>query len=331
MRCTPGDPCGIHAPAGNLLRAIVVALPRLVTWHRPRSPRLHLLTGTRPQQADIVLAVRPVVRELMPTLEAVGFEVSSISLLPTLAGPAGEPLQAEVEQANGSTSFAIRLAHWVGGTPRRGRGRAGGGAPRPLPRCRRGHDRAANADCHPGDGSRPRGGDQEGWPPEGGAPAARSGERRSRGDRRLLAPLARDFPDDQDVRKQLDILRWRLRQRHVAPAEAALRDVQRRPYRDDPEAAVTRLAQVEMDGLPDDLARPLFGLWSNACYGLVQRRGWHQPKRYAPFTSRGMVFARPTPEGPDTTVSALGMPEWRPGDMVTDQRALRASRPLDPR
>jgi hypothetical protein len=32
MRCTPADPCGIHAPAGNLLRAIVVAPFRLVIW-----------------------------------------------------------------------------------------------------------------------------------------------------------------------------------------------------------------------------------------------------------------------------------------------------------
>ena len=119
MRCTPGDPCGIHAPAGNLLRAMVMALPRLVIWHRPRRPRLRLLTGTRPQQAALVLALRPVVREISPTLEAAGLEVRSIAILPTLTGSAGEPLQAEVEQVNGSNSFAIRLAHWVSGTLRR--------------------------------------------------------------------------------------------------------------------------------------------------------------------------------------------------------------------
>ena len=119
MRCTPGDPCGIHAPAGNLLRAMVMALPRLVIWHRPRRPRLRLLTGTRPQQAALVLALRPVVREISPTLEAAGLEVSSIAILPTLTGSAGEPLQAEVEQVNGSNSFTIRLAHWASGTLRR--------------------------------------------------------------------------------------------------------------------------------------------------------------------------------------------------------------------
>ncbi len=109
MRCTPGDPCGIHARAGNLLRAMVMALPRLVIW--PCRPGLRLLTGTRPQQAALVLALRPVAREIAPTLEAAGLEVSSIAILPTLTGSAGQPLQAGVEQVNGSNSFTIRLAH----------------------------------------------------------------------------------------------------------------------------------------------------------------------------------------------------------------------------
>src|SRR5216683_4818760 len=117
MRCTPGDPCGIHARAGNLLRAMVMALPRLVIW--PRRPGLRLLTGTRPQQAALVLALRPVAREIAPTLEAAGLEVSSIAILPTLTGSAGQPLQAGVEQVNGSNSFTIRLAHSASGTLRR--------------------------------------------------------------------------------------------------------------------------------------------------------------------------------------------------------------------
>jgi hypothetical protein len=47
-----------------------------------------------------------------------GVEVTSIVLLPTLTGPTGEPLQAQVERDRDS-SFTIRLAQWCGGTLRR--------------------------------------------------------------------------------------------------------------------------------------------------------------------------------------------------------------------
>src|SRR5919201_3544180 len=98
---------------------LAITTTRLVGWRRSRLPQLRLLTGTRSQQAALVLAVRPVVRDFLPTLEAAGLEVNSIVLLPTLTGPAGEPLQAEVEQVNGAGSFTIRLAHSVGGILRR--------------------------------------------------------------------------------------------------------------------------------------------------------------------------------------------------------------------
>ena len=127
----------------------------------------------------------------------------------------------------------------------------------------------------------------------------------------------------------MDIVRWQSQQVLVGPAQAALRDVRERAYRDDPERAVGRLSGVTIDGLPEDLARQVFGAWSNACYHLVQLRGWHEPQRYSPATSRGAVLARRTPEGPDEVLSALGMgPGWRVGDIVTDARILRAARPL---
>ena len=53
---------------------------------------------------------------------------------------------------------------------------------------------------------------------------------------RLLGPLAREFSQEREVQSLADVLRWRERQRLVMPAEDALRDVLRRPYRDDPEA-----------------------------------------------------------------------------------------------
>ena len=117
MLSTSGDLL-IMVLVAMITATVVVAVSHLVNWRRSRIPRLRLLTGTRSQQAPIVLAVRPVVRELLPGLEAAGLEVSSIALLPTLAGSAGEPLQAQVEQVNGS-AFLIRLAHMVGGILRR--------------------------------------------------------------------------------------------------------------------------------------------------------------------------------------------------------------------
>jgi hypothetical protein len=77
------------------------------------------LTGTRAQQAALVQALRPVVKEFVPDLSVAGIEVRSIALLPTLTGTAGEPLQAQVEQADGTHSFTIRLACSVGGVLRR--------------------------------------------------------------------------------------------------------------------------------------------------------------------------------------------------------------------
>jgi len=119
MGMTPSDLLTVTLVVTFAVAIGVAVYSRLLSWHRSRSPRLRLLTGTRSQHAAIVLAVRPVVRELIPGLEAAGLEIGSIALLPTLAGSAGEPLQAQVEQVNGTRSFIIRLAHMVGGTLRR--------------------------------------------------------------------------------------------------------------------------------------------------------------------------------------------------------------------
>jgi hypothetical protein len=103
-----------------------------------------------------------------------------------------------------------------------------------------------------------------------------------------------------------------------------LRDISRRPYRDDPEATLKRLAEVHTDGLPEDLARRVFGLWSNACFRVVQQRGWHEPRRAAPITSRGAVWARPELGAPYEIVSSLDEPRWRPGDTVAEHIATKA-------
>jgi hypothetical protein len=76
----------------------------------------------------------------------------------------------------------------------------------------------------------------------------------------------------------------------------------------------------------------VFGLWSNACYQLIQQRGWLEPRRYASATSRGVVIARRTAEEPYEVASALGMgSDWRVGEVVTAPGILRAARPLQAR
>ena len=86
---------------------------------------------------------------------------------------------------------------------------------------------------------------------------------------------------------------------------------------------------MSIDGLPEDLARRVFGLWSNACAQAVVQRSWHEPHRDAPRTSRGIVFARPTPGAPHQVVSVLGVGDWKPGDVVADDVILRRARPLE--
>jgi len=166
-----------------------------------------------------------------------------------------------------------------------------------------------------------------------GIAAAKQAHREGRLDeaRALLVPLVRDFPTNQEIQSVLDAVRWHAQHLRVVPAEEALRDVARRPYRDNPEAAVGRLAAVDLEGLPEDLARRVFGIWSNACFQLIRQSGMYEPRRYSPATSRGVAFARRTPDGPHEVVSALGLSGWQVGEEVKAQRIVDASRPLQER
>jgi hypothetical protein len=166
-----------------------------------------------------------------------------------------------------------------------------------------------------------------------GIAAARQARHEGRLDeaRELLVSLAGDFPSNQEIKSVLEAVRWQAHHLRVAPAEEALSDVSRRPYRDNPEAAVARLSAVDMRELPEDLARRIFGLWSNNCLKLVRQSGMHEPRRYSPATSRGVVIARRTPDGPYEVVSALDLPGWPVGEEVTAQRIIDAARPLQER
>src|SRR5438105_13891428 len=66
MGLTPSDLLTVTLVVTFAVALGVAVYSRLLSWHKSRSPRLRLLTGARSQHAAIVLAVRPVVRELRP-------------------------------------------------------------------------------------------------------------------------------------------------------------------------------------------------------------------------------------------------------------------------
>ena len=113
----------------------------------------------------------------------------------------------------------------------------------------------------------------------------------------------------------------------VDAVEEALRSA-RREYRRDPSATVARLAELDIDGLPETINRQLFGEWARACSRLCRDRQLLHPLRYAPDPGRGVVLAREREDRPYAVVSALGMGEgWQPGTTVSERLVQRA-RPL---
>jgi hypothetical protein len=163
--------------------------------------------------------------------------------------------------------------------------------------------------------------------------AAKLAQREGRLDdaRTILERLAIDFPNDDQIGSGLDSLRWQIQHLRTAPAEEALGAIVRRPYRDDPQAAVDRLAALGIHELPADLARRVFGVWSKICLTLVRQSGLQDPRRHSPSRSRGLIFARRSPDGPYFVLSALDLSGWKVGDEVKDQRIIDASRPLEDR
>jgi hypothetical protein len=163
--------------------------------------------------------------------------------------------------------------------------------------------------------------------------AAKQAQREGRLDeaRTILVRLATDFPNDEQIQSGLDSVRWQIQHIRTAPAEEALGAIVRRPYRDDPQAAIDRLAAIDTHELPEDLARRVFGVWSKICLTLVRQSGMHDPRRHSPSRSRGLIFARRFTDGPYIAVSALGLSGWHVGDEVGDKRIIDASRPLEDR
>jgi hypothetical protein len=143
----------------------------------------------------------------------------------------------------------------------------------------------------------------------------------------LLGPVASEHSDNPEI----TTLKTIIAQRELSvKADAVEKTVweARRVYRHDPTAAVTQLESLDTDGLPESLARQVFGEWARACSRLCRERGIAEPLRYAPDPGRGAVLARESPDGAYIVVSSLGMgPDWQAGSTVSE-RQVRRARPL---
>jgi hypothetical protein len=134
-------------------------------------------------------------------------------------------------------------------------------------------------------------------------------------------------PETAEVASLMEMIAHRETAVKVAAAEDALW-LARRSWRRDPEAAVSQLIALDVDGLPPDVGRQVFGTWAQACTRLCCHRGLAEPLRYAPTPGRGAILARERPGAPYTVVSSLGLDgEWQPGNVVGERQVQRA-RPL---
>ena len=139
--------------------------------------------------------------------------------------------------------------------------------------------------------------------------------------RRLLSSLDKKISSVPDLERTFVTLRRREQSVKTRAAEAALREA-RRLYRREPARAIKLLESAELDGLPDELARHLYGCWLTACRRLDLLAAIH----YRAGFGRGAVLI-PTADGGWEVVSALGLSRWERGRRFAPQ-ALRGARPL---
>ncbi len=139
--------------------------------------------------------------------------------------------------------------------------------------------------------------------------------------RRLLTSLEQSISSQPDLQGTFETLQKRSEAVKVKVAEQALREG-RRLHRREPVAALDLLEPLELEGLPEELARHLYGLWLTAC----RRIGLLAAVHYRAAHGRGAVLI-PAADGNWEVVSAIGLRRWERGRRFAPQ-ALRGARPL---
>ena len=139
--------------------------------------------------------------------------------------------------------------------------------------------------------------------------------------RRLLSSMEEKISSVPNLELTFAKLRRREQDVKTSAASAALREA-RRLHRREPVRAIELLESAELDGLPDELARHLYGCWLTACRRLDLLAAIH----YRAGFGRGAVLI-PTADGGWEVVSALGLRRWERGRRFAPQ-SLRGARPL---
>lgn len=139
--------------------------------------------------------------------------------------------------------------------------------------------------------------------------------------RRLLDSLSGTLSSVPDLTGTFETLQNRAEAVKIRMAESALREA-RRLHRREPVAALDLLEPLDLAGLPEELARHLYGLWLTAC----RRIGLLAAVHYRAGQGRGAVLI-PAADGRWEVVSAIGLRRWERGRVFAPQ-ALRGARPL---
>ena len=139
--------------------------------------------------------------------------------------------------------------------------------------------------------------------------------------RRLLGDLAKEHPNSPELASVTDTLDRRARAVKSAAAERALRQA-RSLARRAPADALALLGSLDLDSVPDTLARQVYGCWLAACRRVAGEDAHH----YSPRFGHGAVLL-PTEDGRLEVVAAIGLPEWTSGRRFA-RAALRGARPL---
>jgi len=138
---------------------------------------------------------------------------------------------------------------------------------------------------------------------------------------RLLGSLRKTDPSRPEITSSVEKIRRQAWAVKTARAEEALRQA-RRAHRRAPKEAVALLEPLDLTGVPEALARQVYGCWLQAC----RRLGIEGAVHYSPGFAKGAVLVPATDDRLEV-VSAIGLPRWS-ATCRFSRVALKGARPL---